>query len=244
MRVSTADIREVSEHAQQVQRLFDHKASSWSAKYASGGSLSRRLARFRNALRALVPAPAHVLDLGCGTGELARELSSASYDVVGIESAPAMLALARGISGTGSIAWMALNADWRTLPFADQQFDAVVASSVLEYVDEPLVVVAECKRVLRTRGILLCTVPNPRHPIRRVEAAAETLSGGSHSWLGRICPDGVRNYVHYLHLSKNRFAVGEWRELASRAGLDPVPVDGIVNVERGPLAMLAFQRKA
>jgi ubiquinone/menaquinone biosynthesis C-methylase UbiE len=155
-----------------------------------------------------------------------------------------MLDLARHLSAAGSISWIALSANWRTLPFTDQRFDAVVASSVLEYVDEPLVVVAECNRVLKTRGILLCTVPNPLHPIRRVEAAVETLIGGSGSWLGRICPESIRNYLRYLNLSKNRFSVHEWRDLASHAGLDPVGLDGIMMADRGPLAMLAFQRMA
>lgn len=244
IRVSAPVDSDVSEHAQQVQRLFDHKAASWSAKYAPGGSLSRRLAQFRTALSALVPSPARVLDLGCGTGDLARSLSVAGYDVVGSESAPAMLDVARRLPGTGNIAWMALSANWRTLPFADQRFDAVVASSVLEYVDEPLVVVAECYRVLKARGVFVCTVPNPRHPIRRVEAAADALIGGSRSWLSKISPRSLRDYVHYLHLSKNRFSVRQWQELAKHAGLDSVALDAVMHVDRGPLAMLAFQRKA
>lgn len=51
------------------------------------------LARFR----ALVPAGAPVLDLGCGAGEpIAAHLIAAGHPVTGVDFAPAMLALARG----------------------------------------------------------------------------------------------------------------------------------------------------
>ena len=54
----------------------------------------------RNAWRDLLlpvlpPPPARVLDLGCGTGSLAVLLAVAGYDVVGVDSSPAMLEHAR-----------------------------------------------------------------------------------------------------------------------------------------------------
>jgi SAM-dependent methyltransferase len=42
-----------------------------------------------------VPARARVLDVGCGSGRLARELLAAGYAVHGIDASPAMIALAR-----------------------------------------------------------------------------------------------------------------------------------------------------
>ena len=51
-------------------------------------------------------------------------------------------------------------------------FDAVVAASVLEYVDSPAAVLGECARVLRPGGVMLCTVPDLAHPVRWLEWAA------------------------------------------------------------------------
>ncbi|HVJ55119.1 MAG TPA: class I SAM-dependent methyltransferase [Aliidongia sp.] len=44
-----------------------------------------------------------VLDLGCGTGRLARAIARAGLDVTGIEPVPAMLARARALSGDHAI---------------------------------------------------------------------------------------------------------------------------------------------
>jgi SAM-dependent methyltransferase len=45
------------------------------------------------------------------------------------------------------------------LPMADESFDAVLCTQVLEHVDDPLAVLAELQRVLRPEGRLWLTVP-------------------------------------------------------------------------------------
>jgi SAM-dependent methyltransferase len=46
-------------------------------------------------IAALVPAPARVLDAGCGTGRVAIRLHELGYDVVGVDVDASMLAMAR-----------------------------------------------------------------------------------------------------------------------------------------------------
>ncbi|HET8772360.1 MAG TPA: class I SAM-dependent methyltransferase [Thermoanaerobaculia bacterium] len=43
-----------------------------------------------------------VVDLGCGTGVLARELTRAGFDVLGVDASPAMVALAQEHCGAGA----------------------------------------------------------------------------------------------------------------------------------------------
>lgn len=62
-------------HNGQVQRLFDEKAATWSAKYTAHGPLLGRLSRLADVLGYHVGPAGTVLDLGCGTGDLARHLS-------------------------------------------------------------------------------------------------------------------------------------------------------------------------
>lgn len=233
----------VTDHMLHVRRLFDAHASEWSAKYALGAPLAQRLARFAVPLLSLVPPPAVVLDLGCGTGNLASHLAAAGYHVRGLEISGAMLEIAGRSNGSRDIEWVRLEGDFSMLPCSSGSCDAVVASSVLEYVDRLEFVISECARVLRPGGILLCTVPDPTHPVRRAESVFRAIAKGPVSWLRRMWPSRVRMYLDYLHGSKNRIRLERWRSLARNAGFETLRLadhgDG-----RSPLALLAFRRIA
>jgi SAM-dependent methyltransferase len=77
---------------------------------------------------ALVPAPARVLDAGCGTGRVARRLAELGFVCVGVDSDPSMLG--QGTSSASPVVW--LDADLARLPLADpalaEPFDLVVAA--------------------------------------------------------------------------------------------------------------------
>jgi SAM-dependent methyltransferase len=60
-----------------------------------------------------------------------------------------------------------LNADPR-LPFADASFDAVVNCVSVDYLVEPVVVLAEVARVLRPGGLSVCTFSNRCFPTKAV----------------------------------------------------------------------------
>src|SRR5919205_3429918 len=47
-----------------------------------------------------------ILDLGCGTGLLTRELASDGRQVIGVDPAPAMLAYARRQPGADRVEWI------------------------------------------------------------------------------------------------------------------------------------------
>jgi SAM-dependent methyltransferase len=92
-----------------------------------------------------------VLDVGCGTGELARHLPAGAW--TGIDSSPAMVAGAPTGARLG-------RAD--SLPFADGSFGGVALLYVLYHLDDPAIALQEARRVGR-RGGLVATAAPSRH---------------------------------------------------------------------------------
>jgi SAM-dependent methyltransferase len=231
----TADV------AVQVRQLFDAKAAAWPAKYAPTGRLAGRLARLADAITYHVPGGGSVLDLGCGTGELAGTIAAAGMRATGCDISPQMLHRAAASDPGGQAEWVQLDPGWQVLPFAPETFDAVVAASVLEYVDEPAAVLRECRRVLRPGGTLLCTVPDRHHPIRWLEwllgVAARVPSARS---AGRRWPR-LDGYLTYLRVSQQRHSRRWWHAAAARADLLDVRYLAD-SAERSPLRLLTFQR--
>lgn len=105
------------------------------------------------AVAALVPAPARVLDAGCGTGRVARELARRGYDVVGVDNDPSMLAAAR--RAAPELRWEQV--DLATLELGEV-FDVVVlAGNVVVYVAPGTEgdVLARCAAHVRPGGLLV-----------------------------------------------------------------------------------------
>jgi SAM-dependent methyltransferase len=234
----------VSDHADQVRALFDGKAADWPSKYAADGRLAGRLTQFAAAVGDLAVADGELLDLGCGSGELAGHLAAAGYVMTGCDISPQMLRRAAAADSRHAVRWIRLEPRWRALPFPVASLDGVVAASVLEYVPDPAAVLGECARVLRPGGVLLCTVPNVAHPVRWLEWP---LGLAARTWLGRItlvtiargAPPGPRHYLAYLATSRQRRRVRWWHATARRAGLSPAEIR---QAAREPLRMLAFTR--
>ncbi len=209
--------------------FFDHLAEGWSARYQSP-DFAARLQRFESALQGL-PLGSHILDFGCGAGDIARHLRDCGWKVTGLDVSAKMIAHCRRVHAARDLHFDRYSGSG-SLPVPDRTFDAVIASSVLEYVSEMDALLFEMHRVLRPNGLLCASVPDPRHPVRRREAALIRLL----SWPGMMRlarHTRWREGAGYLRLSVNRFDLNEWRRRLELAGFNAVTA-----IEHGPLMML------
>jgi SAM-dependent methyltransferase len=97
----------------------------------------------------------YVLDVGCGFAHLTR--SSKAKNVVGIDLDRNALSEANhyGKSNFFPVFCSATN-----LPFAENAFDAVVATELIEHIVDDVSFMKEISGVLMKKGVLLCSTPN------------------------------------------------------------------------------------
>jgi SAM-dependent methyltransferase len=101
-------------------------------------------------------APPRILDYGCGTGGNTWAYASLG-EVIGIEPDHGAIVLAGARGGARFC-----RAGGTQLPFRAAVFDAVVASDVLEHIEDDRGAVAEVVRVLKPGGAFIFSVP--AHP--------------------------------------------------------------------------------
>lgn len=100
-----------------------------------------------------------ILDAGCGSGPLTAALRDSGAVVTGLDASAAMLDLARQRLGEDADLHVA---DLREpLKFNDAEFDDVVASLVLHYLEDWSGPLAELRRVLKPGGRLILSVNHP-----------------------------------------------------------------------------------
>jgi SAM-dependent methyltransferase len=109
-----------------------------------------------------------VLDLGCGEGRLARDLTALGYRTAGVDISRAMIAAARDADPSGR--YEVANA--AETPFADASFDLVTAFMSLQDMEDMPAAVAEAARVLRRGGCFGIAIVHPLNSAGGFESLA------------------------------------------------------------------------
>lgn len=106
------------------------------------------------ALLAMLPPEWRVVDVGCGTGNIAELLVPHVAEVVAVDQSEPMLEAARRrLSGWGNVRFEVGGAD--RLPLQDSSVDAATAGLVLHHMENPVSGLREMARVVRPGGVVL-----------------------------------------------------------------------------------------
>jgi len=93
-----------------------------------------------------------VLDVACGTGNLAIPAARSGAQVTGVDIAPNLLEQARKRAVSEKLSAIFDEGDAEQLPYADGQFDLVMSMFGAMFAPRPELVAAELKRVCRSGG--------------------------------------------------------------------------------------------
>ena len=133
---------------------FDSAADFYDATRALSDDVSRKLS---NAIIAELSGAGaeRLLEVGIGTGRVARPLAERGLRVTGVDISPRMLDRLRAQLGPNYPAPDLLLADATALPFASESFGGVLVVHVLHLVSSWKRAIEELRRALRPDGVLM-----------------------------------------------------------------------------------------
>ncbi|HET6652000.1 MAG TPA: methyltransferase domain-containing protein [Nocardioides sp.] len=160
-----------------------------------------------------------VLDMGCGAGRHAFEMFRRGGDVVAFDQDGDELARVLDLFGAmrdaGEVPDGAeadiKEGDALAMPFADEEFDRIVAAEVLEHIPDDRAAIAELVRVLRPGGTIAVTVPRwlPEKVCWELSDEYHLVEGGhvriytGHELVQKLTAAGLeyvgRGHAHGLH---------------------------------------------
>ena len=115
----------------------------------------------------LVPAGARVLDIGCSTGVLARELKAKGCRVVGVDIDPDSIARAAATCEAVHLCNLDEPEQIDALPYG-ADFDAITMGDVVEHLRAPGASLARLRRFLKPGGAVVASIPNSAFALLRL----------------------------------------------------------------------------
>jgi ubiquinone/menaquinone biosynthesis C-methylase UbiE len=163
-----------------------------------------------------------VLEVGCGTGVVTRELAQRvgpSGQVTGTDPSPVFVAVARTRAGETSQSNLTFEVqDGRALPYPDGSFDLTAAVTVLCHVPERADVLRELARATKPHGTVL--IVDGDYAANQIEHPDRTLTT-------RVVDAWRASVVDDPHVMRRIVP------LLADAGLVPEQINGHVHVETG-----------
>jgi 2-polyprenyl-3-methyl-5-hydroxy-6-metoxy-1,4-benzoquinol methylase len=205
----------------QLREYYDRKAGELdelAATYESSTPYKRWFyeRRFEAVMKALGAQPDEdVLEVGCGSGYYTRALVDLGAKVTATDLSPAYVKQARALAPEAEF----LVEDAQELSFAEESFDRVLMTEVVEHVQDPVGAIREAHRVLRPRGVLAISTPSRRAPMNVAYALKRRIRHyGFNEHLHELTPGELRK------LLKPHFEIESFRRVNA---VLPYPLDAL-----------------
>ncbi len=209
-----------------VVEYFENRSDIWSQRYHEKPAWQIRLESLIAAIGETEGSfeNRHFLDFGCGAGNVAKCLAGEGCRVTAVDASEMMIQRAAEQNNNELIDYthfcvgddpseLETLLQARDLPL----LDGAVASSVLEYVPDPLIALQSVYRVLKSDARFWFTVPSDDTPRRQIETFIQATrihrplkSVFGLSKLGR--------FMKHLNYSTNRLSQQDWSNLCLKAG--------------------------
>ena len=167
------------------------------------------------------PAPATILDFGCGPGRDLRTFAALGHRPIGLDGSAAFVRMARdAVAGVdGADVW---RQDFFALDLPPARFDGVFANATLQHVPTALLprVLAQLNATLKPRGVLFASIPRGDNE--------EGWSGARYSafhdldaWRRHVVAAGFVELEHYyrpegLPRDQQRWLASAWRSVEAQ----------------------------
>ncbi len=135
-----------------------------------------------------------ILDIGCESGNIASILASEDRKVILMDVDPQVLSSMKEKTDRFSMASLA--ADIYNLPFTDGSVDRVICTEVLEHLLAPGQAAQEMKRILKTGGRMVVSVPNDRLILW---VKRQLIRIGLRRFLGKLSPGLAMGHLHIFN---------------------------------------------
>ena len=189
-----------------------------------------------------------VLEVGCGTGVVLRDLArrvGPNGSALGLDPSPALLAIARELADKAGLGQSIelREGDARVLPFGAAEFDAALAVTTLAHIPDGRRAIRELVRVVRPGGRVgiferdpdSYIVAHPDRALTRRIVAARSDHGSADGWLARALPRlmaaaGLRDVQVRAFTSIETDPAGFYSSLADRSA-DTAIGAGVISEE-------------
>lgn len=129
----------------------------------------------------------HLLEVGCGGGLLLGDALAAGARATGLDHSEEMVMLAHERAPEAEVVLASATA----LPFERDTFTAIAMSVVFFFIDDPLLALGECRRVLRPDGRLAVYTTGPE--LKGTPAAPEPIASRGHFYADEELADLARS---------------------------------------------------